>query len=144
MKKNTKKILSNNKGVTGIDLVVSLILLVMFVGLITSLMSSIYKLSLEILKSANANAYATIIFEKVDEKAYEEVTNNFVENLKSAGEISIDNSEYTIEFSVQPITSLEEDVLKKVDINIKYDINGEEKSIVMTKLKIKEVYKSNL
>lgn len=144
MKKNTKKILSNNKGFTGIDLVVSLILLVMFVGLITSLMSSTYKLSLEILKSANANAYATIIFEKVDEKAYEEVTNNFVENLKSAGEISIDNSEYTIEFSVQPITSLEEDVLKKVDINIKYDINGEEKSIVMTKLKIKEVYKSNL
>lgn len=144
MKKNTKKILSNNKGFTGIDLVVSLILLVMFVGLITSLMSSTYKLSLEILKSANAYAYATIIFEKVDEKAYEEVTNNFVENLKSAGEISIDNSEYTIEFSVQPITSLEEDVLKKVDINIKYDINGEEKSIVMTKLKIKEVYKSNL
>lgn len=143
MQKKTKKILLNNRGVTGIDLVVSLIMIVMFVGLITSLMSATYKLSIEIQKSANANAYATMIFEKVDEKAYEDINNNFVETLKSTGEISIDN-DYTIEFSVRPITSLEEDVLKKVEIAVKYDVNGEEKIIVMNKLKIKEVYKSSL
>lgn len=142
MQRKIKKILLNNRGVTGIDLVISLLILVMFVGLLTSIMASTYKLSIEIQKSANANAYATMIFEKVDEKPYDEIDNNFIETLKNAGEISIDETEYTIEFSVESVDSLEEDLLKKVSINVKYDINGQEKVIVMNKLKVKEVYKS--
>ena len=144
MQKKANKILLNNRGVTGIDLVVSLIILVIFTGLITSLMSATYKLSVEIQKSANANAYATIIFEKVDEKAYDEIDNNFVENLKSTGEISIDDNEYIIELSVQTFSELKQNVLKKVEMTIKYDVNGEEKTMVMTKLKVKEVYKSSV
>lgn len=142
MQRKIKKILLNNRGVTGIDLVISLLILVMFVGLLTSIMASTYKLSIEIQKSANANAYATMIFEKVDEKPYDEIDNNFIETLKNAGEISIDETEYTIEFSVESVDSLEEDLLKKVSIIVKYDINGQEKVIVMNKLKVKEVYKS--
>ena len=65
-----KKILYNNKGITGIDLTLSVIVLTTFVGIIIGLMVNNYRTSLEIQKSANAMSYATMILEKVDEKSY--------------------------------------------------------------------------
>lgn len=136
-----KKNLINNKGITGIDLVIALVMIVTFTGLLVGLMSGIYKNSVEIQKSANATAYATIILEKVDEKAFENVTENFIIRLKSSGEISIDETEYTYEFSVSPIENIDENLIKQVTLKVKYDINGEEKILNFSKLKIKEVYK---
>lgn len=135
MKKRNKKIL-NDKGITGIDLTIALILLSIFAGLIITLMSNMYKNSIEIQKGANAMAYATIILEKVDEKSYEEIEENFVKNLENEGEIVIDKG-YTVSFSTD---TLEEDLLKKVVVKVFYDINGEQKSITINKLKVKEIY----
>lgn len=134
MKKKNKKIL-DNKGITGIDLNISLIILTILSGLVMSLMVSIYKLSLEIQKSANAMAYATIILEKVDEKSFNQVNDDFIKTLEN--EIKI-NSDYAISFATD---TLEEGLLKKVVLTVSYDINGEQKSIIINKLKIKEIYK---
>ena len=79
-KKNRYK---REEGVTIIDLVIAIIIMSVFVGVITTLMTGIYKQSLEVQISSNAMSYATIILEKIDEKSFEEVQNpNFVENLK--------------------------------------------------------------
>ena len=136
MKKRNMKIL-DNKGVTGIDLTISIVVLSIFSGLIITLMSSIYKNSIEIQKSANAMAYATIVLEKVDEKSFNEIDENFVNALKTNGEIDIAN-DYAINFSTDV---LEENLIKKVVVKVVYDINGEQKSITISKLKIKEIYK---
>lgn len=136
MKKRNKKFL-DNKGVTGIDLTISIIILSILSGLIVSLMSSIYKTSIEIQKSANAMAYATIVLEKVDAKSFNEVNDDFVNTLKNNGEVEID-SDYTINFATEEI---EVNLLKKVIVNVLYDVNGEQKAIKISKLKIKEIYK---
>ena len=68
-----KRIISNNKGITGIDLTIGIIVLSIFSGVIISLMVNTYSTVVEIRKSANAMAYATIILEKVDEKSFEKV-----------------------------------------------------------------------
>lgn len=136
MKKKNKKFL-DNKGVTGIDLTIAIIVLSIFAGLIATLMSSIYKNSIEIQKSANAMAYATIVLEKVDEKSFNEIDENFVTKLINNGEVDID-SNYTINLSTE---DLEEDLLKKVIVQVSYEINGEQKSMIINKLKIKEIYK---
>lgn len=136
MKKRNMKIL-DNKGVTGIDLTISIVVLSIFSGLIITLMSSIYKNSIEIQKSANAMAYATIVLEKVDEKSFEEVDENFLNTLKNNGEVEIAEG-YTINFSIDTV---KENLMKKVTVKIFYDISGEQKSIVINKLKIKEIYK---
>ena len=136
MKKRNMKIL-DNKGVTGIDLTISIVVLSIFSGLIITLMSSIYKNSIEIQKSANAMAYATIVLEKVDEKSFNEIDENFVNALKTNGEIDVAN-DYAINFSTDV---LEENLIKKVVVKVVYDINGEQKSITINKLKIKEIYK---
>lgn len=136
MKKRNKKFL-DNKGVTGMDLTISIIILSILSGLIVSLMSSIYKTSIEIQKSANAMAYATIVLEKVDAKSFNEVNDDFVNTLKNNGEVEI-GSDYTINFATEEI---EVNLLKKVIVNVLYDVNGEQKVIKISKLKIKEIYK---
>lgn len=87
-----------------------------FVGVITTLMTGIYKQSLEVQISSNAMSYATIILEKIDEKSFEEVQNpNFVENLKASGEVTIPE-EYTIKLNVENPDNVSEevsDVIKK-------------------------------
>lgn len=137
--KGKKKKFLNDKGVTGIDVTISIIVLTIFAGLIINLMSSIYKNSIEIQKGANAMAYATIVLEKVDEKAFDEIDDNFVNTLtkEENPEIAIDPN-YAISFSTE---NLEEDLLKKVRVEVSYEISGEAKSLIIYKLKIKEIYK---
>lgn len=136
MKDKSKKIL-NNKGVTGIDLTIAIIILSIFAGLIVTLMSSIYENSIEIQKNANAMAYATILLEKVDEKSFDEIGAEFVNTLKNNGEIDIDNN-YRIDFSTETI---KDNLFKKVVVKVSYNINEKQNSITISKLKIKEIYR---
>lgn len=139
-KKNRYK---REEGVTIIDLVIAIIIMSVFVGVITSLMTGIYKQSLEVQISSNAMSYATIILEKIDEKSFEEVQNpNFVENLKASGEVTIPE-EYTIKLNVENPDYVSEevsDVIKKATVTVNYKIRNEEKSISISKLKVKEIY----
>ena len=134
-----KKRILDNKGITGIDLVKGLIVFGLFVGIITSLMTSIYRQSIEIQKSANAMAYATIVLEKVDEKAFEEIDNDFVTKLANSNEIVIEEG-YTIDFSANNFIN---DLLKKVTVKVVYDINGQERLLTIDKLKVKEIYNND-
>lgn len=140
IKKNRYK---REEGVTIIDLVIAIIIMSVFVGVITSLMTGIYKQSLEVQISSNAMSYATIILEKIDEKSFEEVQNpNFVENLKASGEVTIPK-EYTIKLNVENPDNVSEevsDVIKKATVTVNYKIRNEEKSISISKLKVKEIY----
>ena len=139
-KKNRYK---REEGVTIIDLVIAIIIMSVFVGVITTLMTGIYKQSLEVQISSNAMSYATIILEKIDEKSFEEVQNpNFVENLKASGEVTIPK-EYTIKLNVENPDNVSEevsDVIKKATVTVNYKIRNEEKSISISKLKVKEIY----
>lgn len=139
-KKNRYK---REEGVTIIDLVIAIIIMSIFVGVITTLMTGIYKQSLEVQISSNAMSYATIILEKIDEKSFEEVQNpNFVENLQASGEVTIPE-EYTIKLSVENPDNASKDVsdvIKKATVTVCYKIRNEEKSISISKLKVKEIY----
>ena len=150
-----KEKLNSQKGITGIDMVISIIIMALFVGLISGLISKTYSISIETQKSANANAYVTMILEKVDEKSYDEVTNNFITNLLQSGEIKIGSKagvlpdEYEIlKFEVSPISidGEESNNVKNVAIQFKYYIDKKHtksKIISMNKLKVREVYKNS-
>lgn len=135
-----KKHLKNEKGVTGVDIVISIMVITTFVGLVTSLMSKIYRTSSEIQESSNAMAYLTIVAEKVDEKSFEDVisSSDFVEKLKNDGEISID-SKYVITVTQSEIDGINKDYVRRIDLSVKYKVADSEKTINMAKLKVKEV-----
>lgn len=130
----SKNKLYNNRGITGIDLTISIIALTTFTGIIITLMINNYRTSIEIQKSANAMSYATIILEKVDEKAYDKVTNDFLKEIQN--EINID-SEYEVKFNVTEIEN--NDYAKKVVVKVSYTINNQKKQINIGKLKVKEI-----
>lgn len=130
----SKKKLYNNRGITGIDLTISIIALITFTGVIITLMVNNYRTSLEIQKSANAMSYITMILEKVDEKAYDKVTDDFLSEI--SGEISY-NSNYDISLNVIQLD--DDDYAKKVTIKVSYEINNQKKDIIISKLKIKEI-----
>jgi hypothetical protein len=128
----------NNKGITGVDITIAIIIIITFTGVIASLMFSIYNTSLNIQKGANADAYATMILEKVDEKSYDEVDENFIQMLKDDNEIEI-SDDYVTELTIEPYTDYQYELIKKVNLIIKYTVNKEEKTLNITKLKIKEM-----
>ena len=138
-----KNIYKNEKGVTIIDLVIAIIIMSVFVGVITTLMAKIYKQSIEVQVSSNAMAYATTVLEKIDEKSFEEVQKpSFLQKLKESGEITIPE-EYTIELNVENPENVSEEItdfIKKATVTVKYKIKNEEKSISISKLKVKEIY----
>lgn len=125
----------NEKGITGIDLTIGIVVLSIFTGVIVSLMLNAYSTSIGVKKSANAMAYATIILEKVDEKSFEDVNDSFVAYLEALGEVDI-SDDYTITFNTQV---LEENLFKKATITVSYYVNDDQKSITINKLKIKEL-----
>ena len=118
--------LKNNKGITGIDLTISIIVLTIFAGLIVGLMVNNYNVAIEIQKGANAMSYATMILEKV--------TDNFVQEL---GDEILINSDYTVNFKV--VQADDNDYVKRVTVKVTYTVNNEEKSLEIRKLKIKEI-----
>ena len=125
----------NEKGITGIDLIIGIVVLSIFTVVIVSLMLNAYSTSIGVKKSANAMAYATIILEKVDEKSFEDVNDSFVAYLEALGEVDI-SDDYTITFNTEV---LEENLFKKATITVSYDVNDDQKSITINKLKIKEL-----
>ena len=67
------------------------------------------------------------------EKSFEKVNDSFVSYLEALGEVDI-SDDYKVEFSTETL----EDSFKKAIITVRYDVNGEEKSITINKLKVKE------
>lgn len=154
MKKNNKNFLRNNKGIVGGDIVAAIVIITIFAALITRLMFISYRLSVEMQKSSMATIYATIILEKVDEKAYEEIVpdadnttnaSGFIEKLTqknpvtNESEITPIEEGYNIEMYVEEISYIEKDYIKQVTVKVTYKINNEEKIVQMSKLKVKEL-----
>ena len=137
------KKITTESGITGIDLVIAIIIMSIFIGIITTLMTNIYKQSLEIQSSSYAMAYATVILEKIDKKSFEEVQEpNFIEKLKKSGEITMPD-DYKITLSITNPDNVTQDVasvIKKATVTVSYKVNNKEKSMSISKLKVKEIY----
>ena len=65
-----KKLIKNQYGFTLTDVVIAVVLIAIFTGTVATLMYNTYLQGVSIQKGASANAYATIILEKIDEKSY--------------------------------------------------------------------------
>ena len=143
---NKNKLLKNIKnetGITGIDLVIAIIIMSIFIGIITTLMTNIYRQSLEVQASSYAMAYATVILEKIKKKSFEEVQNpNFIEELKESGEITMPD-DYKITLDISNPDNVTQDVasvIKKATVTVSYNVNNKEQSMSISKLKVKEIY----
>ena len=135
-KLNTK----NNKGVTLVDVTIAAIIIAMFTGLIATLMYKSYIMAIEVEQTSTANAYATIIMEKTDEKPFDSINENFLTTISD--EIAVDTTKYHITFQVDNVEETYqiegEDIFKQVTVTVEYGKDFGRK-ITLEKLKVKEM-----
>lgn len=154
--------LKSQKGITGIDLTLSLILIMIFISIIASLSlnastSLASKRRLELLSNC-----ITQIMEKLDGIPYENVVISDTESENTVSNIKQSNtnnySENTFEHEVQKILNNKEeykifaidivkekyipegevdDLVKKITIKITYNLNNQDEKIEVTRLKTK-------
>lgn len=130
--------IKSNKGISGVDIVISIGVIVLFVGLIGSLFYKIYFTSTSIRLNALAIDYAVKIAEKTDRLTYEEVNNELNENLNEEFEI-LDSYNATISVEkYSDIDNTKEDVIKTVTIKVEYNFMDTKEEFIIKKLKIKE------
>ena len=125
--------LKNEKGATGIDITISVIILALFIGLITSLIYGINQSSKDIERKTEATNYAISEIEKLKAEDFETL-----ESKQTSG--YIDDTPYYKTIKVIDYADLEENkgqgkepgLVKKVTVEISYKSGKEDKKVELS------------
>lgn len=131
--------LKNEKGATGIDITISVIILALFIGLIVSLMYGINQSSKDIERKTQATNYAISEIEKLKAEDFETL-----ESKQTSG--YIDDTPYYKTIKVIDYANLEENkgqdkepgLVKKVTVEISYKSGKEDKKVELSTVLSKE------
>lgn len=136
-KKNLLNIKSD-KGFTMYDLAIALIIFTMFAALIGSLIVTTYKVQVNTEVDEVVTLYAIQIVEYIDKIGFDEVTNELSNTLPQ--QFGLPES-ITLNIQVSDYNPNQETEIytKKVSVDLKYDFDGEQKNILINRLKIKEL-----
>lgn len=130
------KIKKSESGFTMQDLMIAILIIMLFVGIVASLMYSVYKINAETSLMMEASAYAVELLEDIDKIAYEEVDANlesiYDRSLPAGFNVDLEITNYGEEQNLQ-------DVIKIVKLTISYEFLGNTSNVSVTKLKIKEI-----
>ena len=138
-KAKLKNLIKSNKGFTMQDLIIATLIITIFVGLISTLMYSVYNVNIRTDLTSEMATYAVQILEDIDKIAYEEVNSDLANTYKSqfnipAGfDVNIEVTNYGD--GTQNI----EDVIKIVNLTISYELRGDTEQFSVQRLKIKEI-----
>ena len=143
---NRKKVQLDTKGergVTGVDLSVAILIIIIFVSIITTLFYNIYLSSSAIKRSSQANSYAIGIIEEIKKVKYEEIEDNSQTLTNILANQNIERG-YTAEIAVTKYNETQgnqnkEDYVKTVTVTIRYQIGAKQEQISIEALKTKEV-----
>ncbi len=133
------------KGITGIDVVVALMIFMFASSVILVMYYNLYVNTVTIKIHEVAVGIITDIFEKIDLDNYDNITETRIaELIESSGandyfseEKNHSNVTYKLE-KYSDVDSTAQDLVKKINITVNYQINGAEKHISLNKIKIRE------
>ena len=131
--------IKGNNGFVGIDMVVAILAIMVFSGLIVSLMYNNAIENLKIRREALATIYLTETLENIGMAAYEEVTQ---ENAQNFIPEDLVDKKYDMNITVTSNLELEdnqdENIIKKVEVTISYEVGNKKYQNIMQRVKIKE------
>lgn len=134
--------LKNNKGYVAIDMAVAIIGIIVFSGLIISLMYSNFLENAKTKKETIAVIYLTELMENIGIATYEKVTQENIENLKPT-DLTKEPDKDIYEVNIQighPVDEKEEPVefIKTITAQISYTVGNKTYSNTLQRIKIKE------
>ena len=139
MKKIMEKLkikLKSEKGFTMQDIIGACIIITLFVGTISALMTYVYKTNMDTRLTARMAIYAVEILEDIDKVSYEEAQTKTGEYYRGLFSIP-EGFEVNLEFN--DYEEGEEDIIKIVNLRIAYTFQGKTNEYEVQKLKIKEI-----
>lgn len=141
--------IKNNRALAGIDIVIAVMAITIFSTLIVSMMHSNVMENAKLKKETEAMIYITEIFENIGIENYnnlpvgnyEDITNNsYDESIEKLIPTDIEGK-YLVNLVITDQlegVSDKEDILKKVQITLTYDLVGKRYNCSMERMKIKE------
>ena len=131
------KIWRSQNGYTGIDVAVSIIILLVFTAIISTIFVNIYMQYSDAQRNSVASSYLVSLAETVDKMYYQDVS---TENLQDAISNMNIAKGYTVTANVTRYqTGDSEDLVKTVSINVSYKLGNNTKNLSIDKIKAKEI-----
>lgn len=137
--KLNKSIIKSNKGFTLQDLSIAIMIFIIFAGTIGGTYVTIYKTQSDTKIDVVATLFSVQIMEYIDKVGYDEITTSNTQTFidESRTKFSIPST-FQIGIEVIPSTNTQ-DLVKKVKLTLNYTFSGDERSIVIERLKVKEL-----
>ena len=134
--------IKNNKGYVAIDMALTIIGIIVFSGLIISLMYSNFLENTKIKKESIATIYLIELMENVGISKYEDVIQENIENLKPV-DLKENLEVYETDVKIVEIKPDEEgqenlDIIKKITATISYKVGNKTYYNTLERIKIKE------
>lgn len=128
--------MKEEKALAGIDMIIAVIVVIIFSTLILSLITNNALENVKTAKETMAMIYITEIFENIAIEEYEDVTEDNINKLVPE-QVMLDG--YRVEFKIEEnFNKIPEDIIKKVNVTLFYEINEKEYKYSMERLKVRE------
>lgn len=130
--------IKSNKGLVGTDISVSIIILILFVAIITTIFYQIGMSNLKTTRNSIATDCAVNIIEAIKLMSYEEFLNTDINKEwceESAGIDIPDGYNVTIE---KIVDEEKKELMQEFKVTVSYTVQGQNNNISMTTLKISE------
>ena len=139
------KKIHKNAGITGEDVTVAISIIVMTMGVVTSIYLNLINKSRENIRHSNAIRIATGIIEKVQSLPYDHVIWTTSESDSATAEkgnklfgITVPNG-YTATVKAERYNSADVDIVRDIKVTVTYNVNKRTKSISLYTIKEKEL-----
>ena len=149
--------IKNNKGLTGVDVTISVIILTIFVSLIANMFYNVSQIGNAVNRKSEATYVAVQIIEAMKQVNYDDLPTGLTEdttaiNLEKLNELLIDEDKivlkngYSVDINVENYKKIKgetegeelEDILKRVTVTVKYNEKAKEQTVELTTVVVRE------
>lgn len=133
------KRLKNNKGITGIDIVVSITLIVITLGIVVAVYTSYSNKVKEVKRTTQATNLAMKVIEKIETMKISEVDDDINISETNSGKYGLETEPpagYTIKIVKKASNDdILKDIAVEVDVTVTYKVQDEEKKVTLSTIK---------
>lgn len=149
--------IKNNKGLTGVDVTIAVIILTIFVSLIANMFYNVSQIGNAVNRKSEATYVAVQIIEAMKHVNYDDLPTGLTEdttaiNLEKLNELLTDENKivlkngYSVDIKVENYKKIKgetvgeelEDILKRVTVTVKYNEKAKEQTVELTTVVVKE------
>ena len=139
-RKENMKRLKNNKGVTGIDIVVSITLIVITLGIVMAVYSSYSNQTKEVERTSTATNLAMKVIESIETKEISDIeiktgTTDEIDISNGYGVDTIPNGYRITAKKINPSNTILQNIAFQVDVTVSYRVGNKDKKVALSTIK---------